>query len=1681
MAEGNFNEVLGVSFNIDDFNSALDQMVKRYSSFIDDVNKLGDNIKSPLSVSSDNSAAGIEAISTQLAQLSAQVNTVFETMTAGFSGVGDAAKDVSTKAKLDPAVIRQNEEFIQQYVSLFTAGESAIAIAAGEKTAAIIAQDAEIIAAGKAAAQAIAEAENISSAVALENLEKQAIAFQRMKLKEEEQTSLTARKNVEVNEAANAKIRASQESISQKRDVEGATVLGKQFAAEEKAAASLAAAEEKAASNRVAIQQKRDIEDANARGKAMQAEQTEEEKAATNRIAIYNQSSRAFAQYINEQHDLAIKEDNDRVRSAEEAEKKIQLIREQSAKAYANYTEDRRVKNRSIGSNPSEDPIKQPHAGGLDGFLGSLPETIIGVAKFQVAMAALNTVVKAAESPFTILAKIMKDGFAYDTSVQSRSQDLQAVLIQSVTYSKDFSENIKLAGEDAGILVRQIDDMAVKLRTNSDLLKVGFQDFLTAGGRNLTKNNQDALSASSYIVQAIQLSTKTPGLINREAGQEMLKAVDGTVKDGDKFLKVLGVSAAKWQEILTHAKQYHDLNDEIIANAPGLTERLKESGDNQQSLLSTLELYKARWEGLVAGPIFTQFTNILKQILDYLDKHSADLTSMGEQLGEMVKQGADFVKIFLTANWDGLVNVFKDLAKLLVGMVGTVQFITSGAIAAGQVIESANQNRDYNLKVRDVNSTRDKSDDQAKKDFNDNKINYSQMSTQLDANKKIQQDSLNALKDNSTNIIDIFKKWNENVLAGGKAVESMDVAIDNFGKGHFDPFQTKPESPHSDPSHGIITKPVKPSGAEGKAQYATQLQQIKEATEQFLATQKEMFVSNQETLDVYNQNTIKRLKEEKQAILDAGEARAKTLEKSGGKDSNAKSTEAMLQAYKEAAGVQKQINAEVLKDTQDKEQAKIIAYKNTATVAIQNAKNQYEALKANGASELELANKKAEIDNKEFDAKMVDLYLEQLTKVNVAASERARIEGQITEAIAARSGQIDQSDTTSKLAELHETLTAYDDAIQKNNLILEGAKQQAQLDSQSRSVNQSILEQQQDKLELDQKILGTAQTNLQILKNARDLTVSTEPNNTKAVKDANEKVAAQQALVDRLGKDVSSDEPSLIKIIFDEDSLKSLHDAFTTDFAQGVKDLTNAFAVGKTVFDEYNNGEHRGGLIGGIGAVLSGQGGNIINSAGNALSKGAATAGSALSDADDATSGAISGLGSILGAAGPFIAAIGPAFQILGDLLTAAAKKTAEEMQKQMTQIQLNLGSGAINLSQAIAQEQSTIQQTISTLSGEKGGQGELDSILPGMQQSLQALQQQQHQVVVTMDQNVNSLSLQQSYLQSAYSTWNQINQQVTDYVNAGGSIAEAAQFISDSLEQQKQQAATDLLQAESSAVSDAQSFNDLLKQRIDLTQQYNEEAFGLHNQDSIERKQATAVTAAEQLATQTLDYQTQLQQQDQQIDQASAKVTAEQQIFGIATDTASLQAESNSLALQSLTQQVQQWQAIQSIYNGIVQSSSGLYTYTTGLANLLGFTGTFGNDPTETYTGTNTITGYTGAGVGTSSPIGVGTSASGNGTVDPSSVFTGIIPVNGSLPVTIVNLSSLASGTSTSVGSGSIAGGIAAGSVPNTGSQIVSVGNITVTIMNPSGATIDATSLANDLQTTIINRNQYSGSSYYG
>jgi hypothetical protein len=72
MAEGNFNEVLGVSFNIDDFNSALDQMVKRYSSFIDDVNKLGDNIKSPLSVSSDNSAAGIEAISTQLAQLSAQ-------------------------------------------------------------------------------------------------------------------------------------------------------------------------------------------------------------------------------------------------------------------------------------------------------------------------------------------------------------------------------------------------------------------------------------------------------------------------------------------------------------------------------------------------------------------------------------------------------------------------------------------------------------------------------------------------------------------------------------------------------------------------------------------------------------------------------------------------------------------------------------------------------------------------------------------------------------------------------------------------------------------------------------------------------------------------------------------------------------------------------------------------------------------------------------------------------------------------------------------------------------------------------------------------------------------------------------------------------------------------------------------------------------------------------------------------------------------------------------------------------------------------------------------------------------------------------------------------------------------------------------------------------------------------
>jgi hypothetical protein len=187
------------------------------------------------------------------------------------------------------------------------------------------------------------------------------------------------------------------------------------------------------------------------------------------------------------------------------------------------------------------------------------------------------------------------------------------------------------------------------------------------------------------------------------------------------------------------------------------------------------------------------------------------------------------------------------------------------------------------------------------------------------------------------------------------------------------------------------------------------------------------------------------------------------------------------------------------------------------------------------------------------------------------------------------------------------------------------------------------------------------------------------------------------------------------------------------------------------------------------------------------------------------------------------------------------------------------------------------------------------------------------------------------------YTTWQAINKQVKDYIGAGGDAAAAQQFMSLSLKKLQLDAATALHTGDQTAIQDALTLNGLLQQRLDLEKNYRISRFQAINGDALERRASNAVTVGTQLNTQDTAYQLQITALNNQIALTQGKVDLEREIYTIAQDTATLNANSNALALQDLQLQVNKLKDYKSIMEGIYQQQNGSYALGSQLASLVG------------------------------------------------------------------------------------------------------------------------------------------------
>lgn len=365
-------------------------------------------------------------------------------------------------------------------------------------------------------------------------------------------------------------------------------------------------------------------------------------------------------------------------------------------------------------------------------------------------------------------------------------------------------------------------------------------------------------------------------------------------------------------------------------------------------------------------------------------------------------------------------------------------------------------------------------------------------------------------------------------------------------------------------------------------------------------------------------------------------------------------------------------------------------------------------------------------------------------------------------------------------------------------------------------------------------------------------------------------------------------------------------------FLNAVKDVTQVIGQMKGAVDDYLAGsKNGGGVIGGLGSALSD---SKVTGEGGLLQKGADAAA-------NSGSGILAAAGSAISGAMPLIGpAIGMMFSVITDLFKSGIQKMVDAINKQITDIKNSAAAGQIGLGQEITELQAAKQQAINELGGskKKGAQSQLNTILESLNAQIAQLQFQQEQIIQNFDNlaNAGALNTLSGTFAQWYTTWDSINQQVKQYVDAGGSIATANEYLNQQLAVQRQTLQDQLNQGDQTSLNDAIQLNQLLTQRVELMKTEAQTEFGIVNADSVERRTSMAVSAGNQLATQRYNYQQQLLQMNEQITLDQQRLTIEGQIFNVSGNLQTLWAKLNADNITSLNEQLAKYKDMQTILN---------------------------------------------------------------------------------------------------------------------------------------------------------------------
>jgi hypothetical protein len=1203
--------------------------------------------------------------------------------------------------------------------------------------------------------------------------------------------------------------------------------------------------------------------------------------------------------------------------------------------------------------------------------LANFKRMAVRLLEYYAIWTAIQTVVDTIafviESPF----KILDDGRKYLDEIQKSADHLTGTLNANVQFSEDFVENLKLASEASKQSIMALRDVSNETGLSFNHLEDSFRALVTAGAASHVQTTRDIVGLTQILNIAneqVKGDATLRGLL-----ADIPKLFHGTLERGSAFLEVTKLTAQEAKKLVESTKEHHDLLPRLTELLTPYLSAAELAKLHHRNIVNSLEEQLKRFEAIAATPVYDKIAKLLKQLLDWIEENRSRLVDIVKLIGDSADHALKLAEqLYLgDKNAKGLLGTFSHLAlttELWVEHLMTaVALIGEIAKAPKQAIAGSDGQFDKRLGL------------------------FSGLSSSLLGTVfgKELPSTLGATgaSDSTAAISKLLEQFSKSREAYQKRVGELNKLLNSqlAPKGFVGPL---PEgfirnSAQSVLDQGVVGKGDHPSidkeprrRFDARGSFEEEIALIRDYYEEYRDAIKDgeadLTISKREAAD-----KIAELNEQEiEAIQIAGAQFRKALQdfyrlQIADNKATPGDLEDALSKFDAS-----QINAERrIKDQTD--QARRAAKAEGNKVDEIEVRNRLALLKEEANQELAIAREKQSqnfqtelqaltekeaIEKRAHDAEIraIDVEVNKLAEGTerraqllaqralleqrfmgvAAANALQRISLAEREEDATRKHQLALQESGFESEILQKEITESAKAVQSAYVDIFSVRdkdtaakiREVQIELQLAEARGKTVESTRALREqlagLTNQRLQNLQGQIQTIQGSSQSSVLKQIDTRAAIQNARSQVILQgpaeatdkaraefTAQIELLDKMLAAATPSI------ENSLQALErKIFGMDFSElerrlrEASDSTERFAIGldvglkalsniSSIVSGVQAGYQKGGVLGGAGAALKEASGGL------SLLKGL---------------GLFKGLSKSIPLVGE---ALGGVLEFIGPLFTKAAERIANEVKKSFQKTMSDFQAGYITLQQTLNTLEAQRRDAIVRLSGKKGGQDKLDELLPQFDQQIQSLQSQQRQIIDTFEQSLSGLELHSDALSQIQSQWTQIVKTVQQYLNAGGDATKASSYLSLQLEKMQEDAVRQLDDANQQAIQDAITLNDLLEQRSDLTKQFEREKFDLLNEDSIERRQAGAVSRGSKLKELEEQQKKQLDALDQQISLTTRKVEMEAKVFNLSMDIADLHRTDEELTLKALNDQIERWQSLRDIANGIYQMPDGLFS----------------------------------------------------------------------------------------------------------------------------------------------------------